>query len=94
MKLYQGIIRRIHQLSDGVSKIPRKRISHQVSPLPSAIAPPSSLINPCPSILVDDHSEGSSTAEHVRHGTGEEPTNGGRCTDVFLHTQQLLTDAM
>jgi hypothetical protein len=85
MKLYQGIIRRIHQLSDGVSKVPpRMRIYHQVSPPPSAIAPSSSLMNPCSSILADDHSEGSSTAEHERHGTGEESTNRGRCTDVFF----------
>jgi hypothetical protein len=65
----------------------RVRRQLEVSPPPSAIAPPSSLINPCSSILVDDHSEGSSTAEHVRHGTGEESTNGGQCTDVlFAHT--------
>ena len=39
MKLYQGIICRIHQLSDGVLKIPpRTRVCHQVSPPPSAIA--------------------------------------------------------
>jgi len=94
MKLYQGIIRRIHQLSDGVSKVPpRMRIYHQVSPPPSAIAPPSSLMNPCSSILADDHSEGSSTAEHERHGTGEESTNRGRCqVSIGILPNDILPD--
>ncbi len=33
---------------------------------------------------MDDHSEGSSTPEHARHGTGEYSTNGDRCMSVFF----------